>query len=95
MLTGMYIIDEFDLDNFRELIVRAENTIVIIHGPENYELYGSEGTTIKYLQSLCLCNNKNISTTECNRCQKSFTWSCMLYQNQHEHSISTKLLPSV
>ena len=73
--------------------------IFIVHGIEHYEFYGSEGTTINYLQSLDLCSNKYISTFDCHQCQKSFTWNCMLdiigcIITNIEHSISAKLLPS-
>ena len=59
----MSLVDEFDFDKLRGIIARELGMqIVIIHCLKHYEFYGSEGTTISYLQSLNLYNDKYIST---------------------------------
>ena len=66
----MSLVDEFDFDKLRDFIARELGMqIVIINGLEHYKFYGSEGTTINYMPSLNLCNDKHISTFDCHQCQ--------------------------
>ena len=96
----MTLVNEFNFDKLRDFIAKEIGMQTTYSDlMEQYDFYGSEGTIIKYLQSLNLCNDKYTSTFYCHQCHSTFTWSCMLgiigsVITNIEYSISAKLLPS-
>ena len=96
----MSLISEYAFDQLRNLIAKEIGLQTTReHFNEVYDFLGSEGTLIKYLKTINLCNDKYNTTFHCHLCEKNFNWKCMIGSigcviTDLEYSICAKLLPS-
>ena len=94
----MSLITEYDFDQLRNLIAKEIGLQTKReHFNEIYDFLGSEGTLIKYLNTINLYNDKYNTTFHCHPCENNFNKKCMIGSisciiRNLEYSICAKLL---